>query len=361
MSCCSCGSGCSPGCGCLYQVVLPENPVEGYQSLNINTLGIGVYDSTEGTTFQFRGVYSLSPVFLVTLDAANAAIAIDIDPDALILEVPQATTTQRGVGETATDAESVAKTSTTVFVTPSNFAAMGATTLFAGFVELATSAETQAGVSTTLAVTPAGLASVTAGFQGTETWPDAVARAGADPDFEGQVGVQLDSDIIYVSTGAAVGDFNMPAFMLGNASNQLPSNTDVDLNSNILLFVGPGTMEFASATFIFQGGLATFDNGDIAFGSTASLDVDFGAQARVQAAGVDLPANSVFITTGTAGELSSALISTFVSTANVQTGWVVTNPVSNRALDVSAATLGQVREVLGSLIDDLKAVLLPAT
>lgn len=38
-----------------------------------------------------------------------------------------------------------------------------------------------------------------------------------------------------------------------------------------------------------------------------------------------------------------------------QTGWGVANPVTNRALDVSTATLGQVTQVLGTLIDDLKA------
>jgi len=38
-----------------------------------------------------------------------------------------------------------------------------------------------------------------------------------------------------------------------------------------------------------------------------------------------------------------------------QTGWGVSNPVTNRALDVSTATLTQVTQVLGTLIDDLKA------
>ena len=39
----------------------------------------------------------------------------------------------------------------------------------------------------------------------------------------------------------------------------------------------------------------------------------------------------------------------------VAVGYEVTNPVLNRSLDVSAATLGDLREVVGTLIVDLQA------
>lgn len=38
-----------------------------------------------------------------------------------------------------------------------------------------------------------------------------------------------------------------------------------------------------------------------------------------------------------------------------QTGYTITNPSSLRALDVSAATLAQVRQVVGTMVADLKA------
>lgn len=73
------------------------------------------------------------------------------------LPIVPATTTVQGIVELATNAEAIAKASTTVVITPSNLAALGASTTFAGFVELATDAEAIAGVSTTVAITPANL------------------------------------------------------------------------------------------------------------------------------------------------------------------------------------------------------------
>jgi hypothetical protein len=342
--------------------VLPDNPVTLYSAANINTLGIGVYDSQSGNEFDFRGIYSGNSSIVVALDAGNNAISITLNIDQIIDDLPQATTTQRGVGETATDAEAIAKASITTFLTPSNLAALGSSSTFAGLVELATDAETQAGISTTLAVTPAGLASVIALQQGTETWADAVARAAADPDFAGQVGVQLDTDVMYISTGAAVGDFDMPVFMLGNMLNQLPANTTIDLNNFTISFSGPSSFIITSADFAHDGGIASFDNGSARFGSTASLDFDFGMNCRVFAGNVIIPASSVLITTGTAGEVDSTLISTFLSLTNTQTGYTAfANGAILRTCDTATVTLPQLAQIVGTLIEDLKAVQLPAT
>ncbi len=73
------------------------------------------------------------------------------------LPVVPATTTVQGIVELATNAEAIAKASTTVVLTPSNLAALGASETFAGLVELATDAEAIAGVSTTVVITPANL------------------------------------------------------------------------------------------------------------------------------------------------------------------------------------------------------------
>lgn len=64
---------------------------------------------------------------------------------------------------------------------------------------------------------------------------------------------------------------------------------------------------------------------------------------------------------GRSGSVDELAIANVISTENTQTGWTITNPVTNRSLDVSAATLGDVREVLGTLIADLKAIKLPAS
>lgn len=73
------------------------------------------------------------------------------------LPVVPATTVVQGIVELATNAEAIAKASTTTVLTPSNLTALGATDTFAGLVELATDAEAIAGISTTVAITPANL------------------------------------------------------------------------------------------------------------------------------------------------------------------------------------------------------------
>lgn len=50
-----------------------------------------------------------------------------------------------------------------------------------------------------------------------------------------------------------------------------------------------------------------------------------------------------------------------VSPSPAQTGWTITNPTTLRSIDVAAATFGDVREVLGTLLQDLidKGIILP--
>jgi hypothetical protein len=355
---CTCGSGCQSGCGCRV-VVLPDNPVELYAAENINTLGIGVYDSQSGNTFQFRGVYSENSSLIITLDAGNNAIAFELNIDQIIDSLPQATTTQRGVGETATDAEAIAKASITTFLTPSNLAALGASLTFAGLVELATDAETQAGVSTTLAVTPAGLASVVTTLEQTTTFADAVGRAAAVPAFEGQFGAQLDTDTAYVANGATAGDWT-GLLTLGSTTNELGAATTLTPSGFTFLISGNGQFEINQTTFVVQSSTSTFNNGVVRFGNSNPLVFDWGNQTDLNIAGVQVPAASVLTTAGL-GVPNSRLLNTFISTANLQTGWAVTNPSVTRTLDVAASDLATTRAVLGTLINDLKAVLLPAT
>jgi len=70
-----------------------------------------------------------------------------------------ASTTQKGIVELATDAETLALSSGSEVITPSNLAALLASATQKGIVELATDAETVAGTDTSRAITPAGLAS----------------------------------------------------------------------------------------------------------------------------------------------------------------------------------------------------------
>lgn len=370
---CSCNS--TP-CGCRVTVCCTPivESVE-YTFENGNLIGIGVFDNDTDNLVQFRGIVSNSAALTVTLDAGNNVIVLDFDDAALVADIPDATTTQRGILETATNAEALAKAATDKILTPSNLAALGGTTTFAGLLELATDAETIAGVSTTLAVTPAGLAAVGATY-GTTTWADGVARAAAVPTFAGQFGTQLDTDIAWIATSTVAGGFDRPLLVLTKDNVSDNDATQIDFTGGSYLQLDSTD---ASGVFIVNipmtlGALGSLTvNGTLEVAGTFDLN---GAQFEV--AGIAVPANSVLITAG-AGVPSSALRSTFLSTANVQTGWgtpsstlarttfatyagaVISNPPTQAEVQAINDALVIVSQRLGALITDLKAVLLPAT
>lgn len=345
---CPCGSGCRPGCGCLYQVVLPDNPVAEYNFQNVGLLGIGVLDGVDGVDVNFRSIASANAALTVTLDAGNNAIVLTLDIGSIIDDLPQATTAQRGVGETATDAEAQAKVSTTVFVTPSNFAAMASSTTFAGLVELATDGETQTGTSTTLAVTPAGLASVIALQQGTETWTDAVTRLAATPDFDGQLGAELDNNSVWVSVGTNAGDFNRPLLVLGETIAPPVASTTT------ILMTGGESIQF------------TMNNStsNVMLAGTGSLildsAVDWQPSQPVKISSFNIP--SQLLGTDAGSLIAGYSVSDFVSANNTQTGYTnFANPAVLRTCDTATVTLPQLAQIVGTLINDLKAIKLPAT
>lgn len=339
-------------------MVIPGDPSGSYSLMNVNTLGVGVADGQDGTQFNFRGVASANNSIIVTYDAGSHAIMLTLDIDEIINDLPDATTTQRGVLETATDAEAIAKVAVDKILTPSNLAALGSSTTFAGLTEYATGPETLAMASGVLAVTPLGLASLISTLGTTTTWADAAARAVLVPDFAGQFGVQLDTDIAYISSGTAAGDFNQPLFTLDNGLNQVTVDTTIDIfGAGItLFFTGTGGGNYVTtAPWVFQGGSTLEFNGGI-------LNFALPGSPFLQIGGVAVPANRVMITSGVAGDLTSvATIGTFISTFDVQIGYTAfANGAVLRTCDTTTVTLPQLAQIVGTLIEDLKAVQLPA-
>lgn len=358
MSCSTCGGffgcGCSQPPACNYNVTVVNSTSTAVTgAVNANIAGVGVFDALDNGVLYFRGVESADSTYLsVSLNATNHTVLLTFDVNALAAALPQATTTQAGIGETATDAEAQGKASTTVFLTPSNLAALGASTTFSGLVELATDAETQAGLSTTLAVTPAGLQSVVDTLGTTEVFGDAVARLAATPAFNGQYCVQIDNPDAFISSDTLPGSFNIPVF-IGGSANQLNAATYITLGDHDFIFSGGGVG-------------AVLIQSDFAFDTTSSVTVknyfDFSSTARIYDQGVQVPASSVLTTSTTSGQFNSKLINTFVSTDNTQTGYTTfSNPSTLRTCDTATVTLQQLAQLVGTLIEDLKAVNLPAT
>lgn len=354
MSCCNtCGS--NQGCNCIYAVVLPNNPVVGYSAKNINLTGIGVYDSTNGTEFDFRGIVSGNNSLLVTLDAGNHSVLLTFNIAQIISDLPDATTSQRGVLETATNAEAQGKVLDNKILTPANLAALGSTTSFAGLVELATNAEAIAGAATNLAVTPANLAAVAAISTTTRVFADAVARAAVVPAFKGQFGYQQDTLQPYSAYDTVAGAWYV---VIGEgAENPLTAPTNI-------LFNGATQLTFAST---HCDGTLHYENSEVHLDSVglnlnAGSRINFAIPTAIRVNSVDIPANSILTTGGTAGQLSSRLISTTVSTANTQTGYTTfANSATLRTCDTATVTLQQLAQIVGTLVGDLKAAKLPAT
>lgn len=345
MSCCSCcgGRGCS---SCNYVVVLPSEAPETLNFANINLAGIGVLASAVQPNIYFRGVSSANALLTVTLDAGNNAILLTVDSAAIAAALPQATTAQAGVGETATDAEAIAKAATDKFVTPSNFAAMASSLTFAGLVELATVAETQAGASATLAVTPAGLAGLTATQKFTTTWADSVARAALAPTFKGQFGYQLDSLMPYSAYGVGAGNW-LPMLTFGI------TNTIGSVATTITYGIGAtntinGTADTYNTSQVdFTGSTVNFTGNSTLNINSSFFNLD---TAEFQIGGSPTSPNTLIATSAVAGDLTDLNISSFLSALNVDTGWTVTNLTPLRALDCAAATLGDLRNIVGTLL-----------
>lgn len=339
---------CCPQCGCNYTVNVTNGDPSALLFQNQNITGIGVFDNETGLTIGFRGIVSTDPALTVALNAANKSIELDLDVAAIVATIPQATTTVKGIGETATDAEALAKASALVFITPSNFAAMGSTDTFAGLVELATNAEALTGTSTTLALTPANLTYVIANSTlGTKIFADAVARAAAVPNFEGQYGYQADTNIPYVATGLAAGNWQ-PMLALGNLSNTLTG-------------FGATTLAIGAESFVFQmivgstitftgGGIVTFDSCAIDFSN--SVNISFNT----------FPASSSLLATTVGGDLTPLGISAVASTQNINSGWsAFTNSAVRKTCDCNTVTLAQLAQIVDTLIGILKTPLLPST
>jgi hypothetical protein len=376
----SCSCNCNP-CSCSPRPAFcctPTTESVEYTFENGNVTGIGVFDNETDNLVQFRGIVSDSAALTVTLDPADVAIVLSFDQDALVADIPDADTTTRGILETATNAEAIAKAATNKILVPSNLAAIGASDTFAGLVELATDAETQAGISTTLAVTPAGLASTYALLPGQQEFADAVARGAAVPDKQGQIGFQVDTDIPYVGYNTVAGAW-FPFFIFGSANNAIENVTTVTLS-------GATSLNFDDATtgsFVnFDCGV-TFDAGRFTYFSSNNVEFSLSAiniaSSTVKLNGVLIPGQSVVLTSGIDGDLSSGLISDFLSIYNLQTGWgtpsstldrttfatyagqTISNPPTQAEVQAIDDALVIVSQHLGALITDLKAKLLPAT
>lgn len=372
----SCPCGCNP-CNCLPSpstCCTPTTETVEYTFENANLAGVGVFDNETDNLVQFRGIVSDSVALTVTLNATDNTIVLNFDDESLIADIPDATTTQRGILETATNAEALAKAALDKILTPSNLAALGSTTTFAGLVELATNAEAIAGVSTTVAVTPAALKAASDNYA-TVTFADAVARNAATPAFAGQLGAQLDTAGAYVGASTTAGDWNQ-LLTLGAVNTATTGSTTLNMNATVLTLVGNGDLILTNTNFEVDGGNSEFHGGETTFGvvAGASQIVNF-ANAVIHLQSNPFAAEAV-LGVNASSEAEAFDLNTFVSDANTQlygaatgtvartafatyAGQAISNPPTQAEVQALDDAVVIVSQRLGALINDLRDTLKP--
>lgn len=311
-----------------------------YTFSNINVTGQGVFSALSGTEVQFKGIASSGSTLTVTNDAPNGTVNLEVNTSAVVAAIPDSTTAVKGKTAFTTDAEAIAKTSTTKALTASNLAALGASTTFAGMTRLATVPEATTGTATDIAVTPAGLKAVVDAVTVTATFANAGARGTATPAYIGQVGVQQDTLVPYIAYGTGVGEWRAYILTVG-ATNSIFAITTIDIAGFDLNLTNSGAT---------NARMNVIDGGAISFTESG----------RIQIEGANITGDSV-ITTAAAGVMSSKLISDFLSNSSANELYTLSNATGSKTLDVSTATASEVADVVASLIQDIEDLKRPTT
>jgi len=336
MSCCNSFPNC---CHVLMGPPCPSTcTIDGNTFQNINLQGYGLYASVSSGLVSFYGIEG-SQYIDVTFDAVNKAVQISLDAEAFAGGIPQATESVLGGAKIATQTQTNVGTDDATIVTPLKLSGRTSTTARTGVAALATQGEVNAGTNNTKIVTPLTMATLI--FGGVP------------------VGTVMLGETTQNLTAQTTWDFDqtLDIKIAGNSFLNLDVDNGTKFQNGSVTFLSDIT---SSGGANFSGAVEFSASGTVQFDSGTTIDYQTGTV--IQVSSVAIPANSVFITSGVAGHLSSALINTFISSANSQTGYTAfTNPATIRTCDTSSVTLQQLAQLVGTLISDLKLIKLPAT
>lgn len=348
------------------QVECPDvNPVD---LSNGNLSGVGVLDSFAGQAGIFRGITGDGQYISTTLNAGNLAIEVSLISANIAAAVPQATETVAGKAEFATQPEVDAGTAPDRIVSPLTLENRAATTTSTGLIELATQAEVDAGANSITAVVPSTLAVRLATIKATTTWANAAARAAAAPAFDGQVGVQLDTEVIYTGTGLAAGNWQQ-TFIQANTITTFTADTTFHTGAATTFALGAIGVDYFEVGFDAGPGegfvnilndawLNIGTNSRVVFGADTTLDL--ATTSLLKIAGTEVPGLSLLGTTGTAGRPTSYTQASFLGAHSLVAWAIPTGTADRTTFDTATVTLPELAERFFALLEDLNNLSIPS-
>ena len=141
-----------------------------------------------------------------------------------------------------------------------------------------------------------------------------------------------------MSSGLNAGDWN--AVFAEGIINTINTATGINALSGITLY---NSWTLQSAAILTVGGTLNFTTG------------------AFWIYGVPAPSNS-FLVTNSLGNISTDLFSNYISNHNTQTGYTAfTNGATLRTCNTATVTLQQLAQIVGTIVEDIKAVKLLAT
>lgn len=133
----------------------------------------------------------------------------------------------------ATDVQAIAKAESGRYLTPANLAALGADTVTTGLSRLATLAETYARASSVIAVTPVGLGNVVntliGNFTNVSSGANVTMTAGLRYRFTATIAATVNLPTTF---GAAVGDYNIVEFACTTAATMTVGRGGASIDGN---------------------------------------------------------------------------------------------------------------------------------
>lgn len=386
--CCGVNVYVTPPCG----TDCPPNASNTFQ--NNNLAGIGVFDNVTNGLVSFRGIEGDGEFIGVTLDATNHAVKLSVlggvivgqtfvnaaaraaavpsfvgqlgvEQDTLTPYLSNGTTAGDWQASFLTNGVNNALTANTVFVVNA-----GGTKLF----------EISDGVGNSVIFGDSTAffdINGSSNFNGAVVFnaqtqvEDAVLEIGSSStlqvDSGGAVnmvtgsllknnGVTIPANSVLTTSGVAghLSSALLSGFVISGATNVLATATTLEFQSGAsATFDSGATLNVSGLAEVKTGGQVKFDNGGF---------IDFENGSLIKLGGTSILANKILITSGTAGQLTFIDPNQFISTFNQQTGYAAfTNPAVLRTCNTSTVTLQQLAQLVGTLISDLKSVLLPAT